>query len=173
MTWINSQESLAWVSGVTFLNSASNESKKILEIQLLKEGEFNSAAFNQNLNNFLIAIQKFRSTFEHLLSSDIQELSISSAFVFVNLYTKVSIKLKTMRPLGMPDETFKDFHAAMLGIASTFEKSSHDFRKKTSSLVLNKSLLSPSYRIFASFQNIEHPSSATVSSLIMDKNFKD
>ncbi len=173
MTWINSQESLSWVVNVKLLHSAAIESKKMLDIELLKEGEFNPTAFNQNLNNYLLSIQKFRSTFEHLLSSDIQEVSISSALVFVNLYTKVSAKLKTMRPLGMTDQTFKDFHRAMLGISSTFEKTSHDFRKKTTSLVHNKLLLSPSYKTFASLQNIEHPSSAAVSSLIMDKNFKD
>jgi hypothetical protein len=91
----------------------------------------------------------------------------------VNLYTNVAKKVKTIRPEGMNSETLKDFQAAMNQVASAFEKSSQDFRKKTRLLVNNKLLLSPSYKMFAGVQNIEHPSSSAVSGLMMDMNSKE
>ncbi len=173
VAWINAPGTHTWLEDIKIFDSARFESHNLTDFVLLRDGEFNSAIFNQDLSSYLLLIQKFRSKYEHLLSSEIQEVSISSALVFVNLYTNIAKKVKTIRPAGMNSETLKDFQAAMIQVASAFEKSSQDFRKKTRLLVSNKLLLSPSYKMFAGVQNIEHPSSSAVSGLMMDMNSKE
>jgi hypothetical protein len=173
IAWLNEPGTHAWLQGIKIFDAAVLESNKLTDFVFLRDGEFNSALFNQDLSRYLLQIQKFRSKYEHLLSSEIQEVSISSALVFVNLYTNVAKKIKAFHPSGMNSETLKDFQAAMTQVAAAFEKSAQDFKRKTTLLVNNKLLLSPTYKMFAGLQNIEHPSSSAVSGLIMDMSFKD
>ncbi len=165
---LNTPVSKRWLAEINDFQKAHSKFNEIADLVIWDRPVFSANDFNKSLELYLVGLKDFKTRYEYLMNSDQLDLALNVTNLFSNLYLSAGKKIISLRPMGMDDLTYKDFHQAMKQVSTNFLTISEKF-----SLGLKESLLKGEYlttgsRMLASQEQVENPIFSSYTALIMD-----
>ena len=162
-------ETIGWLKEMDDFNLAVKFVNEMKSETIWDKPTFDGDAYNAALEAYLLKIQNFKKTYEHLTSSSQIDLVILATHVFSSLYQTAGKKIGAIHPAGMDDQTFKQFSEAMKPISTQFTNASKQYTTQLDKALKDKETLAWGSRSIASVEHIENPVFSFFTGLTMDK----
>lgn len=162
-------ESLVWLEEINLFKRAQKERELFIAEIIWDRPNFDGDAYNKALEAYLLKLKNFKDKYQNLTQSNQVDLAILSTKLFSELYAHVGQTIRSIRPLGMDQETMKHFSAAMDGLSKQFSSGSKQYEENLSKALKEKETLAWGSRSIASVEEVENPVFSFFTGLTMDK----